>query len=170
MRCSNRKDIRGFIPPELLKFSLRSFPAPNLVDEDCQLIWEAFVENKSGSRTRQRELGNRGEEERNFYLCDKAFIDGLKTIPQLLWIQQKTLELFLQLSFTLKLFTWKWSHGDEKIALLKFNVRRESRSLYQHLTKIDICSCLFYLFISRSNCTEWEGACHSGLCYGSNLK
>ena len=30
-----------------------------------------------------------GEKEGNFYLCDKAFIDGLKTIPQLLWIQLK---------------------------------------------------------------------------------
>ena len=150
MGCSNRKDI---IPPELLKFSLRSFPAPNLVDEDCQLIWEAFVENKSGSRHRQRELATQGEEERNFYLCDKAFIDGLKTIPQLLWIQQKTLELFLQLSFTLKLFTWKWSHGDEKISLLKSNVRREPVSAFdknRHLL-------LFILSIYLSIKLHWVG-------------
>ena len=49
----------------------------------------------------RRQLGNRdslsGERKKIFYLCDKAFIEWLKTIPQLFLIQQKTLELLSQL-------------------------------------------------------------------------
>ena len=66
----------------------------------------------------------------------------------------KTLELFLQLSedplywncLYMKMKPYWWKDFSSKL-----NV-----SLYQHLTKIDICCYLFYLFISPSNCTEWE--------------